>query len=319
VHGSVIRGEIERLRSMGDEVLFHDDLDRGSRAFLLHEVVGAAERHGLQYLCDATLHRRELQNYSEKVRMIFENFDDDAFMDRDQYHDFVDGHGFRRTLLCHREISLDRKVDATAMRRFHFASSLVPVSAQFKLDEPGIVEFKLPNGNALATDHLFSKAAVVYLQRRWPAAIGFAEIVEGASRLAATVAGARQEPSQDDIATLSAALYRAVHSGLMDIHLYPPRLTTEISERPLATAIARRQAAVKSPVTNLRQHTVAFDNEIARHFLMLVDGTRNIDQLTADLADRLEQVGLASKDKVVTRADVEHHLRVLARLALIVE
>jgi hypothetical protein len=61
------------------------------------------------------------------------------------------------------------------------------------------------------------------------------------------------------------------------------------------------------------------DDEIARQFLLLVDGTRTVDQLVVDLADKLEQAGLADKDKVVTRADVEHHLGALSRLALIMK
>ena len=318
-HGTVIRDQRGRVREMGDEVVFHDDLDEGSRAFLLHEVVAAAGRHRLQYLCDATMHRRTLLNYPDQARKIFEQFPDSDFMVRDQYHDFVDGHGFRRTLLCHDEIRLERKIDSNCMRRFHVASSLVPVADDFKLAEPGTAEFKLPNGNLLATDHLLSKAAIVHLERCWPAAIGFADLVENASRMAASVAGAHPQPSEQDVATLAAVLYRAVSNGLMDLFLHPPRLTIAPSERPLATLIARRQIEAEQPLTNLRHQTVLFKDDIARQFLMLVDGTRSVDQLVVDLADRLARTGLAPKDKAVTRADVEHHLRVLARLGLLIQ
>src|SRR5262249_16652846 len=77
-------------------------------------------------------------------------------------------------------------------------------------------------------------------------------------------------------------------------------------------------AAAKAPITNLRQRTVTFDNEIARQFLLLVDGTRTIDQLVTDLAASLEATGTAQPDKSITRPDVEHHLKALAKLALLV-
>jgi SAM-dependent methyltransferase len=318
-HGAMLRDQRERVRGMGDEVIFHDDLDVGSKAFLLHEVVAAAGRHRLQYLCDATMHRRALLNYPDLARTIFEKFPENDFMVRDQYHDFVDGHGFRRTLLCHDDVCLDRKVDSSCMRRFHVASSLVPVAENFRLEEPGTAEFKLPNGNLLATDHLLSKAAIVHLERCWPAAIGFSELVENASRMAASVAGAPPQPSEHDVATLAAVLYRAVSNGLMDLFLYPPRLAIVPSERPVASLIARRQIEAEQPLTNLRHQTVLFKDDIARQFLMLVDGTRNADQLVVDLSDRLAQTGLLPKDKAVTRADVEYHLKTLARLGLLIQ
>src|SRR5262249_43524222 len=52
VHGAVMRDQCKRVLQAPDELLFHDDLDQGARAFLLHEVVEDAERHGLQYLSD---------------------------------------------------------------------------------------------------------------------------------------------------------------------------------------------------------------------------------------------------------------------------
>ena len=55
VYGAVLRDEFERISKMADEVLFHDDLEENSTPFLLHQVVGAAKRHGLQYLCDFDL------------------------------------------------------------------------------------------------------------------------------------------------------------------------------------------------------------------------------------------------------------------------
>src|SRR3954451_17011966 len=43
VYGAVLREEFERIEKMADEVLFHDDLEENSTAFLLHQVVATAE------------------------------------------------------------------------------------------------------------------------------------------------------------------------------------------------------------------------------------------------------------------------------------
>ena len=80
-----VRDQFARVLKMHDEVLFHDDLNVGSTPFLLHQVVADAQQHGLQYLCDASLSRRDLSKYSGAAREVLERFPDDEFMARDQF------------------------------------------------------------------------------------------------------------------------------------------------------------------------------------------------------------------------------------------
>src|ERR1700712_349317 len=68
VYGSVMRQQLERVTKMPDEVLFHDDLNAGAEAFLLHRVVEDASGHGLQYLSDAEFTLYNLARYSPQVR-----------------------------------------------------------------------------------------------------------------------------------------------------------------------------------------------------------------------------------------------------------
>ena len=106
--------------------------------------------------------------------------------------------------------------------------------------------------------------------------------------------------------------------GQIAIYLNPPVLAGEISERPTVSAVARHQAAARKPVTNLLHQTGGFDEAIASQvslFLALVDGTRDLDQLAAELSDRLQVAGLADASKPMTRADIERHLRVFLQRA----
>src|SRR5262249_41212865 len=113
-------------------------------------------------------------------------------------------------------------------------------------------------------------------------------------------------------------LLRGVNTGFIDLYLYPVPLVTTISARPVASEIARRQAEEREPLANLHHVTIALGDPVASEFLTLVDGTRDADQLVVDLARRMEERGLAKPDKPITRADVDHHLKVLARHALLV-
>src|SRR5215471_19814965 len=162
-HGAVMRDQLARVRRMPDELLFHDDLLESTTPFLLHEVVSEAERHGLQYLSDAFLWRRDLTQYPEDIRKILDSFPDTEFTERDQYQDFIDGYGFRRTLLCHGDVQLKRRLEPDCIARFHLASSAAAEPDELDPGSPGVVEFKTEQGDTLATDHPMTKAALLEL------------------------------------------------------------------------------------------------------------------------------------------------------------
>lgn len=115
------------------------------------------------------------------------------------------------------------------------------------------------------------------------------------------------------------AIYRA---GLLEVNLEPHRLTTRISERPLASLLARRQALTSQEVTDLRHRAVALDGVVVRKFVSLLDGTRTpamlLDEVNAFLAEAHASGGDTSAlPKQATAAEVDMHLKDVARLALL--
>ena len=319
VHGAVLRDELERIQKMSDEVLFHDDLEVNSTPFLLHQVVAAAQGHGLQYLCDATISRRDLNAYPMEAQRVLAGFPASEFMARDQYQDFIDGHGFRHTLLCRADVKLDRTFDVNRIKRFYLAAALTPVKGDLNPADAGIAEFKTEKGDTLTTDHRLSKAAMLHLGQAWPAAMTFPQLLDGArQRLASADAAPANYASEEQTEALVDVLFQAVSRGIIEIHRDPPPLTAVVSERPEASRVARLQSQNGTLVTNLRHRTAMMEDEIVRRFLQLVDGTRNVDQLVADLEASLNDGGAASAKNVVNRQHVEHNLRVLAKLALLV-
>jgi SAM-dependent methyltransferase len=313
VYGMVLRDQFERVCNMGDEVLFHDDLNEGSTAFLLHRVVADAQRHGLQYLCDASVSRRDLSKYPDQVREVLERFPDDEFMARDQFQDFFDGHGFRRTLLCHRDIKLERRPAPDHLARFHLAGSARPVDPEMDPAAAGAAEFKTDTGESLATDHPLSKAALRELGRCWPGAIAYRELI---ARAGAAIA--RTGHSDDDVASATHALFKAALSGHITLHVEPTPLVASVSDRPEASLIARKQAEVGRLITNLQHTGVLLEDERVRQLLILVDGTRDRDQLVADLKSALAGAEQGTDDQPIDRQSIEKQLKFIAGLALLV-
>ena len=89
-----------------------------------------------------------------------------------------------------------------------------------------------------------------------------------------------------------------------------------LAERPQASLLARRQAETALAVTNLRHRTVSLKDETVRRFLMLVDGTRTLDELVIDLNAVLEPNGNGARPSV-PREVVEKNLGLLAKLGLL--
>ncbi|UFX42724.1 class I SAM-dependent methyltransferase [Bradyrhizobium sp. 41S5] len=322
VHGAVMRDQCNRVLNAPDELLFHDDLDQGATAFLLHEVVEDAGRHGLQYLSDADFSRRNLAGYTEEVRATLQRFPESEFMARDQYQDFIDGNGFRRTLLCHGDISLDRRVDLDFVTRFYLLSTSSPRRPDACLTDDSEMEFENQDGSRITVTDPLLKAAHLCLGRAWPRALSFTELL---NRARALLVG-RQ--TGDDQRKLTEALYILARSGEVSFLKSPPFLVTEVTDRPHASLLARKQAQTGPLVTNLLHQTVQLEDDRTRHFLQLLDGSRTIEQITAEMTEvfgptiqvkQVDEAGQATEPLLLsTRDSVDRSLATVGKLGLLV-
>ena len=322
VHGAIMRDQYNRVLKSPDELLFHDDLDDGATAFLLHEVAEDAARHGLQYVGDSDFSRHYLAGYSEEVRATLQRFPESEFMARDQYQDFIDGNGFRRTLFCHDNVSLDRQIDTDFVRRYHLLSTTFPVDPEACVTDDSAMEFENQDGSRITVTNPVLKAAHLCLGRAWPRALSFGELLHGARALL------DGRHADDDERVLTDAMYILACSGEVSFLVSSPFLLKEITDRPQASLLARKQSQTSPHVTNLLHQTVQLEDDRTRHFLQLLDGLRTIDQITADMTEafgptiRIEQKDGDGKPieplLLSTRESVERSLAMVGKLGLLV-
>jgi SAM-dependent methyltransferase len=322
IYGVILRDQFERVRKMPDEVLYHDDLNPITTPFLVTDVVDAAERHGLQFLSEATFSSSHLGSHPDKVMALLGQIPVHEVMAREQYLDFAIGRGFRETLLCHGDIALDREIGPARVRRFHVGAYVKQASGEADPAAPGVATYNTERGRTITTDHRLSKAALLHLGSCWPGTVAFAELVERALERLGDDAARVRASLDEEVEALTITLFSAYAGGQVELHCSAPRLTTGISARPQACAVARRQAQSGSLVTNRRHGSVYMEDEVTRRFLLLVDGTRSVDDLVADLTAALTRepprVAEGEAAPEVTRATVERNLRLLATLGLLV-
>ena len=321
IYGFTLRDLAGAVEERPGEVLYHDDLNPNATPFLVSDVLAAAARHGLQFLCEASSPGR-LQGHLEPMNAFLDRIPDEAFAVREQYLDFFLGRGFRTTLLCHAAVPLQRRVPATAVRDLsHRLRHAARGRCGAARGRGGVVSFSIGRDRTLSTDHGLSNAALLHLGEIWPRAIAFDDLVAAALGRLGPAAEAVKARLPDEVETLAGVIFQASTSGSLILRRRPPPLSPAAGPRPAASLVARRQAMTGEKVINRLHRSVALTDPMIRRFVQLLDGTRDIDDLVADLGAEAQAFAQAQGAEAppVTRAMVENNLRALGRLALLVE
>lgn len=318
-HGASLRQRLRQLTDTPDNVLYHDDLNTGARAFALHEVLDAAARHGLQFLAEASFPNQFGAAKGPAQAMLAGIPVEDA-VHREQTLDLLIGRAFRETLLCRQDVVLRRGIGRGSLQPYHLAASTRLVEPGEGEDaRPGVDRFEFDEGVRLSVDLPLCKAALRRLGQAWPASIAFERLI--ALAVADVGAEAGSDPA-GEIGRLEDALLAIFRAGLLDVRLEAPPLTTTVSERPLASPVARWQATTAREVTDLRHRMVALDGVIVRKFVCLLDGTRDEARLLADLNAFLDEAHGSGADvgnlpRRATEEEIAVHLKDVARLGLL--
>ena len=322
VHGAIMRDQYNRVLKAPDELLFHDDLDDGATAFLLHEVVGVA---GSPW---PAISRR---------RRFFTTLSGGLFRGGTCHAATLPGkrvHGTRSVSGLHRRQRLPshlalprrriarRQIDPDFVTRFYLLSTTSPVDPDACVTDDSAIEFENQDGSRITVTNPLLKAAHLCLGRAWPRALSFGELLDGARALL------DGRHADDDQRVLMDAMYILACSGEVSFLVSPPFLLKEITDRPQASLLARKQSQTSPHVTNLLHQTVQLEDDRTRHFLQLLDGLRTIDQITADMTEtfgptiRIEQKDTDGKPAepliLSTRESVERSLAMVGKLGLLI-
>jgi len=312
---SFMREELAQIEMNSDGSLFHDDLADINVPVYFHEFAAHGARHGLQYLGEANMFQMHDRMYPPEVRQTIRALVGDDVLLREQYLDFMSARRFRQTLLCRDDVVLDREPAPAVVKQFSFAAPARPVSANPDLVSPNVVEeFRgRLTGAAVSTDLPLGKVALRIIGERWPEAVSFDVLLAAARERLASGAGA----GADDEA-LCGVLLGAYYAGLVELHGRPPQFCLEPGPRPTASPLVRLQVKSGVFVTNLRHVSIKIEDDIGRHLIALLDGTRDRATLRASLQRYATSRAKGGTTVKVEPAAFESKLRELGRLALLV-
>ena len=293
----VLRDHFERILQHPDPLLYHDDLAEVNTPVYLHEFVAHAARHGLQFLSEARLHDSQLHELPDEVAAELGRLPDDAVV-REQYIDFIVNRMFRQTLLCRDGVALDRTLDAGRLDGMSFAAVL-KIEPSAAGEEPTFVG---RGGVSLQPGRARLSAALETIAAAWPRAVTF-------EHLAANLDPAARHRLGTELLEVHAA-------GAIDLHTHAPAPAPVPGARPIASPLARRQAAAgRDRVTSLRHASVWVEGPLAAHLLSLLDGSRDRADLQTAIRAFVDGGGLDGTD-IAPPSDMAVALdAALARLA----
>lgn len=243
--GGLLAAELPELSVAPTDHLVHDLLNEDWEPVWFAEFADAAQRNGLQYVGEASFHRVTGPWEPEVEAELWRIAEGDRIAYQ-QLVDFMLWRRFRDSVLCHAGRDVSDHFDRSRLRSLRFRPS-GPVAEQ----------------DAQRSEILPTLAA------HSPRPITFEEL--------------RTELNADP-AHLAEALLDLARKNRVTMHLEPPAVGVAGVAHPCVTDLARRQAIDGTYCTTLFGGIVRLDGSVIRTLLRLTDGSRDRDQLRAELA-----------------------------------
>jgi len=272
-YGMLLKQELDLVRRCTDAYLFHDHMEEVNAPLYFHQFVERAARHGLQYLGEAEFSTMLPNAFPATVRETLDRISPNIIY-TEQYMDFLRNRQFRQTLLCHKDLPLDRNLTADALNGMLIASSAQCAAGDVDLSPDLGQSFRTPGGAVIQAERPLTKACLAVLGEIWP----------GSSDIDALYRLARQRTAEagiDDEACEKTAqrvlredVLQCYAADIVELRSWEGDFAASVNDRPRVSKLAVFQAEHGLPVVNQRHEPVRLDS-VAKHLVPVLDGTRN--------------------------------------------
>lgn len=277
---------VQQLKQILDQTensatyLLHEYLVDINEPLYFTEFIKQIGSVGLQYLDDVYPGSTAL----DRLPPIAQNWTRDHFSDyleQQQYVDFVGNVSFRRSLICHGSLTIDRQLKMDHVR----ALCMTALCRQEEVTEGNVRHFKTKSGRRFTMEHSGLLEVLERLVTVFPESVPVNEI--------RAILG--DSVSDDQAVEMLEAL---LHGAAIELIADDNRCTRNVGERPFASCIVRHQAE-RGFATNSAHRTTRIDNPFDQQLLSLLDGRHTVPELAVRLRERL------STDKPISDSEWE--------------
>lgn len=291
----------EIAKNKPDSFVYHDILSEVNDPVYFLDFLDQAASYGLQFLAEATPTIGPAL-VAENVRNQLASLPDRRI--REQYLDFIYGRRFRQTLLCRTGHTLSADYEVGALDRLLLLGAIEPSAPVHDINDGSSVEFRTPRGRSVKVREAVPKAAYLELGKCFPKAITFRDLLNRTCARLGT--GDLTAELREKVGRMVLSSY--LHS-VIQLEPFQAEFTTEVSERPKASALARMLAATDKSIVSMALISYAIPELHVRRVIVAADGSRDEGQIVEYLAGEGEEV---------TRASVRGTLEYLAKTAMLV-
>jgi methyltransferase-like protein/cyclopropane fatty-acyl-phospholipid synthase-like methyltransferase len=295
IYTKVLQDEFERMSKRSREGLYHDELGQVFQPVFFYQFMEHAQRYELQFLGEADFFEMHAGDLTPQAKEVLEQISDDIVL-REQYLDFMRGRAFRKTLLCHKDVPLDRSGKSVSVRSCFVSSQARPNSPAPDFSPAAEETFRSGDGVELSTANPLARALLWYLIESQPQRIPFEKLAAEVECRARRRLGFVPKPDQDLVADLVDFIWQVYSAGLLDLHVYVPPFATKVSEKPVASPLARLEARASEVITTLHHRSLRLGDALQRGLVMLMDGTRDHGALRKDLLQLFQSGALTLLD-----------------------
>ena len=258
-YSAILKQELDYVTDRSDSYLLHDHLEAVNDPIYFYEFAPAARSRGLFFLSEVQSSLIAAESLPREIVDELREFSE-SDLEFEQFMDFLLNRRFRQSVLCRRKLEVRREPHADTFDRLYVAAR--------------------PTKDHTATashDDSLLKAALDHLHRVWPLSLTFESLLQ--------VAGA---DTAEGALKLMTGLLRCYSQKRVELNTLPPLFVTELSDRPVATRLARVQSQTSSVVSNLR-HEAGQLNEFGREVISILDGNHDHAAIVARLIQASEQ------------------------------
>jgi len=309
-YAALLVEEQQLIERTSDDYIAHEHLEENNRPCYFHEFASRLEENGLQFLCEAELASMQANRYPQVLGQLAGHGSGDAEgaldpIKAEQYLDFSRLRMFRQTLIVHADVEVKRQLEPARVRELSASAYGV-----YKEEQAGISDqaetFQGEKGVSITTAHPLSKAAMRVLAENWPNRLPFAELESFSRSMFSSEASttAQTEEIEKGSSAIAEMLLAGATAEIVNLHISPARYTTSVSEKPVASQLARAQADVDANVTTLRHRSLTLSS-LGQHMIKLLDGKHDHAKL-ADAVIKLVEDGkfvLQENGLAVSEAD----------------
>ena len=235
---------------------------------------------------------------------------------QEQYLDFFYNRTLRRSLLCHPENVIHRKLQWAHLNQLLVTSSLQFSTATHDSNNP--MKFQTVNGETVTVTQPWLKKILVSLIEQAPKPVAVTELFQSIIQSTLPVLANEETtlsvdsiPSEEEFVQTLASLYC---QEALEFYLEPPSCETQWTNTPLASPLARYQATQgQLPLINLRCEFINL-TPVAAALLPHLNGEKNQQVLLAILRNLVKnkKIKLDKAEKNQLEIVLEQALREIA-------